>query len=312
MNGNDTVLKNVPWWRRGQVGALTDPIETAKYNALVNPGHAPGQPLIGLGEFGGQGKRDQALGSAAVLALPFVGPPLLKAGWKALSTPLSKSAQTLGPLGKSKLAASRLLSAGGVIKQVPEIRNAHAGTRTAFGKNPSNSNIQRMYDSLEPKTPESLAKTTANALVENLHEIPYSIQGNLPLRGTPLRELVADQGNEVLGNATDVSGALTGIAHTAAARKLAGLPPLGGDTIPRHSAELLLGIGSRYVEKAAGPVSKIPVVGPAISAAVKKSGTAIGWGGGALQSKLSGPSEEVKAAARKELLRKYPWLGKKQ
>jgi hypothetical protein len=57
-----------------------NPLQAATHNLIVNPGHTPGSSHMGIGQFGGQGKRDQFLGAAA-----FVPATLLAAHSSALA-----------------------------------------------------------------------------------------------------------------------------------------------------------------------------------------------------------------------------------
>jgi hypothetical protein len=44
-----------------------NPLRNFAQNMITNPGHAPGSSSLGIGQFGGQGKRDQFLGSLSVM-----------------------------------------------------------------------------------------------------------------------------------------------------------------------------------------------------------------------------------------------------
>jgi hypothetical protein len=61
-------------------GGYRNPLAHTAYNTVVNPGHVPGQPYIGVGPHGGQGVRDQFLGSLATIASPFLGPIAMPIG----------------------------------------------------------------------------------------------------------------------------------------------------------------------------------------------------------------------------------------
>lgn len=65
-----TSLGNMPWWKSGVAGEATAPFRNFVMNWNFNPGHEDGTPIVGLGEIGGQGKRDQFIGALSTATFP--------------------------------------------------------------------------------------------------------------------------------------------------------------------------------------------------------------------------------------------------
>lgn len=280
----DTVFVETSWHYRGITGALLRPGRNIVGNIIQNPGHQEGQPYIGFGSAGGQGKRDQALGSLAMVTAPIWGPSSARFIFKNILTKRFLSpANPLTMFQKISMASTRALSIWGIGASVDNARTAYDMDQVAF-RDPSKANIRRTYNALGNKTP-----SFKDAMISTPYEVPFSWENTKYGK---------------IGDSTDVAGFFAGVSSRMSTQKLAGKDPFKATTLLKnigtHAIELTIGQVSRKIEK-------VHIIGPIIKK-MPFSGELIGWVGGASQAMLSGPTEEEKKQASQNMESRWPWL----